>query len=52
MTSQRLHLERFGVDTRLVHLGRDESDPTGALVPPIHPAAAFARSSLTRALDS
>lgn len=35
-----------GIETQLVHLGRDESDPTGALVPPIHPAAAFARSSL------
>jgi cystathionine gamma-synthase len=46
MTSQRLDLEQLGVDTRLVHLGRDESDPTGALVPPIHPAAAFARGSL------
>jgi len=34
------------IETQLVHLGRDESDPTGALVPPIHPAAAFARSSL------
>src|SRR2546428_5283357 len=46
MTSQRLELDGLGVDTRLVHLGRDQSDPTGALVPPIHPAAAFARGSL------
>jgi cystathionine gamma-synthase len=36
----------MSIETQLVHLGRDESDPTGALVPPIHPAAAFARGSL------
>jgi cystathionine beta-lyase/cystathionine gamma-synthase len=46
MTSQRLDLDRLGIESRLVHLGRDASDPTGALVPPIHPAAAFARDSL------
>jgi cystathionine gamma-synthase len=46
VTDRRLDLDRLGVETRLVHLGRDESDPTGALVPPIHPAAAFARGSL------
>lgn len=46
MTSDRLVLDGLGIDTRLVHLGRDESDPTGALVPPIHLAAAFARGSL------
>ena len=34
------------LDTRIVHLGRDATDATGALVPPIHPAAAFARASL------
>jgi cystathionine gamma-synthase len=40
------HLSDLAVDTLAVHLGRDESDPTGALVPPIHPAAAFAHESV------
>ncbi len=40
-TTTRQHLE-----TRIVHAGRDTTDRTGALVPPIHPAAAFARESL------
>lgn len=39
-------LSAMAVETRLVHLGRDDSDTTGALVPPIHPTAAFARDSL------
>lgn len=43
VTRDRLDLACAGPNTRIVHLGRDESDPTGALVPPIHPAAAFAR---------
>jgi cystathionine beta-lyase/cystathionine gamma-synthase len=43
---ERLDLTAAQIDTRIVHLGRDETDPTGALVPPIHPAAAFARESL------
>ncbi|TAK26288.1 MAG: PLP-dependent transferase [Chloroflexota bacterium] len=37
---------KHAFDTRVVHAGRDLSDRTGALVPPIHPAAAFARESL------
>jgi cystathionine beta-lyase/cystathionine gamma-synthase len=43
---EQLDLTAAQIDTRIVHLGRDETDPTGALVPPIHPAAAFARESL------
>jgi cystathionine beta-lyase/cystathionine gamma-synthase len=39
-------LDRAAIETRLVHLGRDDTDQTNALVPPIHPAAAFARDSL------
>ena len=41
-----MDLDRLAIETRVVHLGRDETDATGALVPPIHPAAAFARESL------
>jgi cystathionine beta-lyase/cystathionine gamma-synthase len=44
--ARELDLTAARIETRIVHLGRDESDPTGALVPPIHPAAAFARESL------
>ncbi|MBM4417623.1 MAG: PLP-dependent transferase [Chloroflexi bacterium] len=40
-TTTRQHLE-----TRIVHAGRDATDRTGALVPPIHLAAAFSRESL------
>jgi cystathionine gamma-synthase len=36
----------FAIETLAVHLGRDETDQTGALVPPIHPAAAFERQNL------
>jgi cystathionine beta-lyase/cystathionine gamma-synthase len=43
---EHLDLKAARLDTRIVHLGRDETDATGALVPPIHPAAAFARESL------
>ena len=39
-------LSRRAIETQVVHLGRDLSDTTGALVPPIHPSAAFARDSL------
>jgi cystathionine gamma-synthase len=46
MPPHRPPFDDLGIETRLVHLGRDESDQTGALVPPIHPAAAFARGSL------
>jgi cystathionine gamma-synthase len=43
VTREQLDLDAAGLETRIVHLGRDASDSTGALVPPIHPAAAFAR---------
>jgi cystathionine gamma-synthase len=43
MAREPIDLARAGPNTRIVHLGRDATDRTGALVPPIHPAAAFAR---------
>jgi cystathionine gamma-synthase len=43
MAREPIDLANAGPNTRLVHLGRDATDRTGALVPPIHPAAAFAR---------
>ena len=46
MTRNGHDLGELAVDTLAVHLGRDETDPTGGLVPPIHPAAAFARESV------
>lgn len=46
MARDRVDLDGMGIETRLVHLGHDATDATGALVPPIHPAAAFARGSL------
>jgi cystathionine beta-lyase/cystathionine gamma-synthase len=44
--SRHSDLSKLAAETQLVHLGRDDTDTTGALVPPIHPTAAFARESL------
>jgi cystathionine gamma-synthase len=46
VTRRHPDLDSCAIETRLVHLGRDDTDQTGALVPPIHPTAAFARESL------
>jgi len=36
----------FAIETWLIHAGVDETDSTGALVPPIHPSTAFAREGV------
>jgi cystathionine gamma-synthase len=46
---KHVDIDDLAIETRVVHLGRDTTDTTGALVPPIHPAAAFARASLDEA---
>lgn len=46
MARERIDLDAARIETRVVHLGHDSTDTTGALVPPIHPTAAFAREAL------
>src|ERR671939_923637 len=41
--------DEYALETWAIHAGVDHSDSTGALVPPIHPTAAFARPSLDNA---
>jgi cystathionine beta-lyase/cystathionine gamma-synthase len=38
--------DEYALETWTIHAGLDPTDTTGALVPPIHPSAAFARRSL------